>query len=281
MDFQLEPMGNDSLGIITKAELDVAITTAKSYPRDLQRFLQKTIQDATVTQEIAEKCIYSLPRQGKTLEGPSVHLARICCANFQNLKVAVRVISNDGKSIVAQGVCIDMENNYTASVEVKRSILDRNGNTYSIDMQTVTANAACAIAFRNVVFQVIPSAYISPILDAIKNSAKGSTNDLETRRKNCLQWYANNGIDDRRVCDLVGVIEVSQIGLEELFQLKNMQEGLKSGEITIQSLLADNEGEIGNVENAENAKNAYENDGGSGTKPMDATKPNKADNPKG
>ncbi len=234
-------VAHESLELISRAEIDIAIATAKSYPRDLKRFIEKSIMDATLTQETAEKCTYSLPRRDKNgkqiaIEGASVHLARICCANFQNIKIGARIIANNGKTITAQGFAVDLENNYTATIEVQRSIVDWRGNTYSQEMQNVTANAACAIAYRNVAFQIIPSAYVAQILNSVVKVAKGNVKDLASRRTNCLKWFAQQGVSERQVCDLAGVINMEEIGLDELFVLTNIRESLKSGESTLQSL---------------------------------------------
>ena len=272
----INTVSQDALGIITKAELDIAVTTAKAYPRDLKRFLDKTIMDVTLSQSIAEKCSYSVPRGGKNVEGPSVHLARICCANYQNLKVAVRIIANDGKTVTAQGICIDMENNYTASIEVKKKITDRYGNTFSEDMQIVTSNAACAIAFRNAVFQVVPSAFVTEIQEKAKEVAKGTIQDLETRRANCIAWFAGQGVTEKQVLDLAGVFSIADIGLDELFSLKSIQNSLVSGEQTIHSLFETNINPEAKESVSDMANKAYGADENSVEKP----KGNRANNPK-
>ena len=46
----------------TKAEIDVAISTAKAYPRNVKRFRQKCEELATVDDDTAATMFYSLPR---------------------------------------------------------------------------------------------------------------------------------------------------------------------------------------------------------------------------
>ncbi|MFM7859586.1 MAG: hypothetical protein ACKO96_48585, partial [Flammeovirgaceae bacterium] len=144
-----------ALYLQTKAEIDTQIATAKAFPRSEKMFMDRAISMATVTEEIAQSCIYALPRGGKPIEGPSVRLAEIIVASYGNLRSSARIVDNDGKMITSQGVCHDLENNTAVSVDVKRRITDKNGKTFNDDMQVVTGNAANAIAFRNAVFKVV------------------------------------------------------------------------------------------------------------------------------
>ena len=164
---------------IAQIEIDSQIATAKMYPRDLKKCLENAMVLATSSQEIAENCLYVLPRGNKTIEGPSVRLAEIVASQFQNLRTGYRIIENDGKTITAQGICHDLENNYMHTANVTRSITNAQGNTYSQDMQVVTGNAAGAIAFRNALFKVIPAALIAPIYEKAKEIAKGDTVTIE------------------------------------------------------------------------------------------------------
>ena len=147
----------ETLAALTRSEIDVQVATAHQYPRNLSRVLNNIETLATMDEDVAGSCFYTLRRQGKVIEGPSVRMAEIIASSWGNLRVQARIISNDGKMITAQGICHDLESNYATSTEVKRRITDKNGKTFSEDMQVVTGNAACAIAMRNALFKVVPA----------------------------------------------------------------------------------------------------------------------------
>ena len=170
---EIQSVTPDALSLITKAEIDMQISTAKAFPRSLKTFIDKATSMVTLSEDIAESCIYSLPRGGKNLEGVSVRLAEIVSATYGNIRSGARVIANDGKTITAQGICHDLETNNSVTVEVKRKITDRNGKQFNEDMQVVAGNAACAIAYRNAVLKVVPAALVSPIYEAAKQLIKG------------------------------------------------------------------------------------------------------------
>ena len=72
-----------------KAAIDVQVATAKQHPRNIKRAVDNSIAIVTMDKETAETCTYSLPRGGKKINGPSVHLARIIAQNWQNLRLLI------------------------------------------------------------------------------------------------------------------------------------------------------------------------------------------------
>lgn len=237
---------NSTLSTILKAEIDVQIATAKQFPRSLTQFLKKAESVATITQEVAESCAYALPRkvknektgawEKKVLQGPSVRLAEIVCSSYGNIRSAARIISNDGRTITAQGVCHDLETNNFISVEVKRKITNKDGKTYSEDMQVVTGNAACAIAFRNAVFKVIPAALIQDIYAKVLEVGKGTAETLVKRRDKALTFFRGKGVTDEQICESLEVAEVTDIDLEKLSILSGMKASIVNEEFTVAEL---------------------------------------------
>jgi hypothetical protein len=236
-----EVMQENSLSLITKAEIDIQISTAKAFPRSLQLFLKKAMSMATISEEVAASCNYALPRGGKSLEGPSVRLAEIVCSAYGNIRAGARVISNDGKTVTAQGICHDLETNYSVTVEVKRRITDRNGKTFNEDMQVVTGNAACAVAYRNAVFKVVPSALVNDVYDRAKEVARGTEETLPKRRDKTLTYLHSLKVTDKQICDVLEIQRVEDIDLDKLDTLRGMCTLIKNGESTVKDLFESNE----------------------------------------
>lgn len=237
---QIPTLVHDSaLALITKAEIDVQISTAKAFPRSIKMFMDKAISIATVNEEVAASCAYALPRGGKTLEGPSVRLAEIVCSSYGNIRSGARVVHNDGRTITAQGICHDLETNNCVTVEVKRKITDRNGKTFSEDMQVVTGNAACAIAFRNAVFKVVPSALCQDIYDKVKEVAKGTEETLVVRRTKAVKYFKDLGVTEKQICDTLELKKIEDIDLESLSILRGMVTLIKNNESSIAELFPD------------------------------------------
>ena len=136
---------------ISRSEIDQQIATARRYPRSIKRFRDEALQMVTLSESVAEQCIYALPRDGKTIEGPSARFAEVVASAWGNCRAGARVINDAGEFVTAQGVFHDLERNVAITYEVQRRITDKHGKRYKADMIGVTANAACSIALRNAI----------------------------------------------------------------------------------------------------------------------------------
>lgn len=232
----IEVQQADMLQAINRSEVDMQIATAKQYPRDLHRVLNQIKTYATMDTETAEDCFYALRRSGSVIEGVSVRLAEIIAGAWGNLRVQSRIIGNDGRTITCQGVCHDLETNLAVSVEVKRRITDKGGRTFSDDMQVVTGNAGCAIAFRNAVLKVVPKAVTKKVIDEVKQVALGKSMDLETKRQNLMQYYQKIGVCQDTLLAYCGVKSIEEIDIEKVFELRGVANAIKEGTSTVQEI---------------------------------------------
>lgn len=226
----------DMLSAIDRAEIDVQIATAKQYPRDLAKVLNNIRTYGQMDVETAGECFYSLARGANPIAGVSVRFAEIVAGAWGNLRVATRIVGNDGKTITAQGIAHDLETNLAVSVEVKRRITDRNGKTFSEDMQVVTGNAASAIAFRNAVMKVVPKAITKKVTDEIKAVAIGSTKDIESRRKAMLDYCKKFGITEEQIKFFCGVNTTENIDNQMLFNLRGAINAINEGSSTVEEI---------------------------------------------
>ena len=228
---------SDSLAALNRSEIDMQVSTAKAYPREINKVLNEIVTYATIDQETAVECFYSLPRAGSRIEGLSVRMAEVFAGAWGNLRAQSRIIANDGKTITAQGVCYDVEKNVAISVEVKRRITDRNGRTLNEDMQTVIGNAASSIAFRNAVFKVIPKSVTKKAVEQIKQVAIGKAKDLTTMRTNMIAWYNQLGVPQDELLKFMNVASVDEITNEMVFELRGLGNAIKEGDTTIEEAI--------------------------------------------
>lgn len=226
----------EMLSAIDRAEIDVQISTAKQYPRDLARVLNSIRTYGQMDVETASECFYSLARGANPIEGVSVRFAEIVAGAWGNLRVATRIVGNDGKTVTAQGVAHDLETNLAVSVEVKRRITDKYGKTFSEDMQVVTGNAASAIAFRNAVMKVVPKAITKKVTDEIKAVAIGSTKDVESRRKSMIDYMHKFGVTDEQVLFFCGVNTIENIDNAMLFNLRGAINAINEGSSSVEEI---------------------------------------------
>lgn len=220
-----------------KAAIDVQIATAKAYPRHLPTVLNKIQTYATMDEETAEDCFYALRRAGQggqqLIEGLSVRMAEIIASAWGNMRVKTSIIANDGKTITAEGTCLDLETNVAVSVEVKRRITDKQGRTFSEDMQVVTGNAASAIAFRNAVLKIVPKAVVKKVVNEVKQVAMGKSLDLETSRQNLIGYFAKLGVTEEMLYAYLDIEKREQIDTDMVFELRGVANAIKEGTTTV------------------------------------------------
>lgn len=231
----IEPTVIESL---ERAQVDVQIATARRYPRILSAVKARMMQFATLDEETAESCFYTLPARrggdGKPLQGPSVRLAEIALASYQHVKAGSRIIGDDGKFITAQAVVHDLENNVSVSIEVKRRVTTKDGKRFGDDMIAVTGNAATSIALRNAVFRVVPRALINPVYDAARRVAVGDQKSLVDKRARTVEWLSKKGVTLDRVLAAVGAAKLEDINLDQLETLKGLGTSIKDGELSVE-----------------------------------------------
>ena len=227
---------------IEKANVDVQVATAKNFPRNLKRSIDNSIVMATMDEETARTMGYALPRGGKPITGPSVHLAKLIVSNWGNIRAEAKVVQITDSQIVSRGTCWDLENNVATAIEVRRNIKGKNGQRFNDDMITVVGNAANSIAYRNAVFSVIPKAVTDKVYKAAQERITGGLSDetkLLQRRTQCLKFFQDEyGISEEEVVKLCGKQTVNQIKANEIALMLGIYQSLKDGDTTVEEVLA-------------------------------------------
>ena len=229
----------DLLQASNRADIDAQVATAHAYPRNIQKVLNNIETLATMDRETAEDCFYVLRRKDRNgndsvIEGLSVRMAEIIANAWGNLRVATRIVGNDGRMITAQAICHDLETNVAVCKEVKRSIVTKTGNTFSQDMQVVTGNAASSIAFRNAVLTVIPKAVTKRIINNVRTVALGQAIDIETSRQNIVQYFAKIGVKEEQLFFYLDVKDLQGIDKQKIFELRATANAIKEGTTTVE-----------------------------------------------
>ena len=245
-DYEALPVEQTEVQIVPldeleRANVDVQVSTAKRYPRDMRRSVNNSIVMATMNEEVARSCGYALPRGGKPVTGPSVHLAKIIVSNWGNMRTEAKVVQITDKQVISRGTAWDLENNVASAFEVRRSIVDKYGKRYSDDMITVTGNAANAIAYRNAVFAVIPKSITDRIYRSAQQFITGDLSDndvlLKKRTKIFADFKNTYGIDENTVVKICGKNTDQQIGADEIALLVGLLQSLKDGDTTVDEVL--------------------------------------------
>lgn len=226
-----------------RAQIDVQISTARRYPRNIAQVKARMLSIATLDEETAAGCFYSIPRGGKMVTGPSVRLAEIAMAAYGNVKAATRIVAVDAASAnphaVVASIVHDLENNVVFGVEKRRRITakkSRDGTRKAPDDDDIqlAVNAGSAIAFRDAVFKVVPLALVKPVLDQARKVAVGDVKSLAKKRDQVLSRLRQMGLTDERIFGVVGVSKAEEIDVDRLENLIGLGTALKDGNTTLE-----------------------------------------------
>ena len=220
------------VAMISRSEIEQQIATARRFPRSLKRFRDEAMQMVTLSESIAEQCVYALPRDGKTIEGPSARFAEIITSAWGNNRSGARIVDDKGEFVTAQGVFHDLERNVAITYEVQRRIVGRDGKRFKPDMIGVTANAACSIALRNAILKGVPKAFWEDMYAAARQVIMGDIKTLANRRAIAIAAFQRFGVSPEQISEKLGVAGVEDISLEHLVTLKGLLTAIKDGDTT-------------------------------------------------
>lgn len=237
----IQVSGGEMLEALNRSEIDMQIATAHKMPRDIMQCKANMVALATIDDSVAYNCFYHLERtdrngQKSVIEGPSVRFTEIISTCWKNLRVAGRIVANDGKTITAQGICHDLESNVAYQVEVKRSIVNKYGSTFSQDMQVVVGNAAVAIAQRNAICKVVPMVLIKSVVNEVQAKAAEHIAKVGVQ-ESWKQWvaYMQNqyGVTETMMLEYLGK-ERDDLQVADIQKMTGVYNAIQEGTTTVE-----------------------------------------------
>ena len=221
----------------SRAEIDIQISTANRFPRNVDRSIQNIIAIVSKDKDLAEKCVYSLPRAGKEIKGVSVHLARLIASEYKNMRVQCCIVDIGNTMITAQATAHDVQTNYAVRTEVKRKITDKRGQRYNEDMIVMTCNAALAVAERNAILKVIPATVINKVYQCAQQTIIGDLTDeqkLIKRRTEVLEGFHRQwNVSEEEILNLLELETINQIKHEQILTLVGLANAIVDGDTTV------------------------------------------------
>lgn len=217
----------------TKSASEVfgAIMSAKRFPRDQFTSFNNILKECQ-RYSLAEVAIYSFPRGGKNVSGPSIRLAEVLARQWGNIDCGIREIERkDGESLM-QAYSWDLETNYRVtrdfSVEHKR---DTRQGSYKLqdqrDIYEMTANQG-ARRLRACILGVIPGDVVEAAEKQIRSTiAKGPGNmTREDRIRNMVANFDKHGVPKEAVEKRIGH-PVASLTDDELVELHGIYNSIK------------------------------------------------------
>jgi hypothetical protein len=232
---EIEILVPSALEAIQRAEVDMSISTAKKYKRDVASAIKTVRELALRNPRIAERCNYALPRAGKKIVGPSVHFARIVAHAWGNLRCGSRVIGCDRENAHMQGVCHDLETNVAITTEMDWPVQPPKTDTEERwkDQMNLAKRGGAAVAFRNAIFDALPMILFEDIAEEAKLIAVGSGKTFEERRNNCITEFLKLGVSQPQIYKLLERGGLESITTDDLIYLHGILTSIRDNTMTV------------------------------------------------
>ncbi len=183
-------VGQDMAATQEIQEVQAAVFMAKRFPRDENRALARIAQSCQ-RRGLAEKAIYTYPRGGKNVTGPSIRLAEALAQSWGNLQCGTVELSRKLGESTCMAYCWDVETNFrdTRAFTVPHAIQTTSGKKVLTDPRDIRDHIASQGARykRACILAVIPKdvvdyamescqktlsqAYKEPLIDRLRKMA--------------------------------------------------------------------------------------------------------------
>jgi hypothetical protein len=232
-----------ALEAIERAEIDVAISTAKQYPRDIANSIKQCKELALRTPQIAKTCNYAVPRGGKMIIGPSVHFARIVAYAWGNQTALARVIGCDHNDAHLQGVFHDLQSNSRIGIEMDWPVQAPHTETPQRwkDQMSLAKRAGAAVALRTAIFNCVPMALFIDISETAKLVAVGEGKTFLEQRDSAISEFKGRGITQEMLYNYLEVGGLESIKTDHLIHLHALLQALVDQTVTIFDVFGDKE----------------------------------------
>lgn len=217
------------------AEAQGKLVIAKRFPRD-QFQAYENLMNACARMSLAEKAIYSYPRSGSTISGPSIRLAEEAARCWGNVDFGIKELSQKEGESEMMAYCWDMETNVMSSQQfVVSHVRDtKNGSqklTAQRDIYENNANMA-GRRLRARILAILPPDLIEAAVQKCKETLAGKSEEpLEDRIKKMVIAFEKISIRREMLEKRMGH-EISEMTKDELVEHISIYNSLKDGSST-------------------------------------------------
>lgn len=177
-------------------EVKGQIFMARQFPRNVFQSEQR-ILDACKRPSLAETAIYSYPRGGARVEGPSIRLAEVLAQNWGNIAFGVKELEQKDGESVAMAYAWDLETNVRQErvFTVKHSRFARgklNKLTDPRDIYEMVANNGSR-RVRACILSIIPGDIVEKAVEECNKTISGANESpLKDRLNRALKGFMEN-----------------------------------------------------------------------------------------
>lgn len=234
------------------AQVQAKFAMARRFPRNDDDFRVQLLARCK-SSDFAKVARYSLPRGGKTVEGPSIRFVEEAIRKFGNLEVATDVLVDDHEKRMLRVGVLDLEANIAHSITItvpktmdrknlqpgERPISSRKnsfGETVYLlpapdDEVTVKQNSAVSKALRTQGLRVLPGEVVAEAMALVIATLRAKVaQDPEGERKSLIDAFAVLRVMPSQLGEYLGM-DLEQASPADLVELRGLYVAIKDGAV--------------------------------------------------
>lgn len=219
-------------------EVQGAIFMAKQFPRDEWAATER-IKRACQRQTLAEQAVYSFPRGGQTVTGPSIRLAEALAQSWGNIDYGIIELERKGDSSEMMAYAWDLETNtrVTKMFKTKHWRDTKNGG-YALkderDIYETTANMGMR-RVRACILGVIPGDIVEMAVTECKSTLISQDKEpIQETLKKLEAGFKKDFKVTRSQLEAFAEMNLADFGKEEVFSLRTVYKTLKDGQASVE-----------------------------------------------
>lgn len=211
------------------SEIQAMVFMAKQFPRNQIQAADR-ILNACTRQTLADSAVYSYPRGGQNVEGPSIRLAEVLAQNWGNLDFGIRELSQENGVSTVEAYAWDLETNVRQAkvFQVAHKRMAKGGTktlTDPRDIYEIVANQGSR-RLRACILSIIPGDIVEAALaqcSVTQAASVGATPEeiKETIRKLTATMgkfgITAENIQDRYQCRLEAIRPAQIVELRKIY----------------------------------------------------------------
>lgn len=227
----------------TLLRIDQLGSLSRSAKRDIEECFNEAKAMVHLDKKAAESCSYSLPRGGRNITGPSIRLAEIMQHAWGNILVSIDsfTVEKDelsGRvSVKVWGWAMDTQKNNAVQSFESATVFPKKGRGVDDDAISNAIDRARAMLYRDLVFKVIPKAYVNVVYNEAITAALGGAQDLKTKIDKVIDRFEKAwGVTEEDILIKLKRPNRSTMDQDDVATLMGWGTAIKDGHMTVAEL---------------------------------------------
>lgn len=243
-----------------KALVQAKFIMALKQPRDIDRVRVRILRDCK-RPRFAEAALYSIPRAGTQIVGPTIRFAEAVVVHYGNIDVNSLTLYDDHEKRIIRVTAIDLETNasWSKDITIEKSIERRKLGKGQIPISQ-RVNSQGKVVYRveatddelmmkeasmfskwarNLSLRLVPYDIKEEAVDVVRETMRNQdAQDPDATRKKLASAFAELGVEPSDLVELLGH-ELGRCSPLELEKLRGIHMAVKTGEVTWGEVLAE------------------------------------------